>query len=176
MRCLWWTKWHCNRSYRRMGINCICIVHNICTFVFQLLEQFRSENQRLKDENGALIRVISKLSKWCSRTPWLANMFVYSTVIYYNYYYYYLSVRQWFVSMSQQYCYSHFHNIGVILSLCKNFQMVSHVHDSSSMSSRTWQCAYVVQIMEGRKCAYVLVIVSNMYWWQGSVIWSNLCK
>jgi protein phosphatase 1 regulatory subunit 12A len=29
----------------------------------KLLEQFRSENQRLKDENGALIRVISKLSK-----------------------------------------------------------------------------------------------------------------
>ncbi|XP_049829370.1 protein phosphatase 1 regulatory subunit 12A isoform X20 [Schistocerca gregaria] len=29
----------------------------------KLLEQFRSENQKLKDENGALIRVISKLSK-----------------------------------------------------------------------------------------------------------------
>ncbi|PNF26954.1 hypothetical protein B7P43_G12695 [Cryptotermes secundus] len=29
----------------------------------KLLEQFKSENQRLKDENGALIRVISKLSK-----------------------------------------------------------------------------------------------------------------
>ncbi|XP_063236485.1 protein phosphatase 1 regulatory subunit 12A isoform X12 [Bacillus rossius redtenbacheri] len=29
----------------------------------KLLEQFKQENQRLKDENGALIRVISKLSK-----------------------------------------------------------------------------------------------------------------
>jgi len=48
-----------------MRINCLCIlcIKYICTFVFQLLEQFRSENQRLKDENGALIRVISKLSK-----------------------------------------------------------------------------------------------------------------
>lgn len=27
------------------------------------LQQYRQENQRLKDENGALIRVISKLSK-----------------------------------------------------------------------------------------------------------------
>jgi len=54
-----------DRSCRRMSINCICIlcIMYICTFVFQLLEQFRSENQRLKDENGALIRVISKLSK-----------------------------------------------------------------------------------------------------------------
>lgn len=29
----------------------------------KLLEQLKQENQRLKDENGALIRVISKLSK-----------------------------------------------------------------------------------------------------------------
>jgi len=29
----------------------------------KLLEQLESDNQRLKDENGALIRVISKLSK-----------------------------------------------------------------------------------------------------------------
>lgn len=28
------------------------------------LEQLRNDNQRLRDENGALIRVISKLSKW----------------------------------------------------------------------------------------------------------------
>lgn len=28
------------------------------------MDTLRSENQRLKDENGALIRVISKLSKW----------------------------------------------------------------------------------------------------------------
>lgn len=32
-------------------------------FPFQLLEALKTENQRLKDENGALIRVISKLSK-----------------------------------------------------------------------------------------------------------------
>lgn len=30
----------------------------------KMLEILRSDNQRLKDENGALIRVISKLSKW----------------------------------------------------------------------------------------------------------------
>lgn len=28
------------------------------------MDTLRTENQRLKDENGALIRVISKLSKW----------------------------------------------------------------------------------------------------------------
>lgn len=28
------------------------------------MEVLKTENQRLKDENGALIRVISKLSKW----------------------------------------------------------------------------------------------------------------
>jgi len=33
------------------------------------LEQLKNDNQRLKDENGALIRVISKLSKWLSRRP-----------------------------------------------------------------------------------------------------------
>lgn len=30
---------------------------------FQVVEQLRADNQRLKEENGALIRVISKLSK-----------------------------------------------------------------------------------------------------------------
>ncbi len=30
----------------------------------QVLTELKSDNQRLKDENGALIRVISKLSKW----------------------------------------------------------------------------------------------------------------
>ncbi|TWW56953.1 Protein phosphatase 1 regulatory subunit 12B [Takifugu flavidus] len=29
----------------------------------QILTELKSDNQRLKDENGALIRVISKLSK-----------------------------------------------------------------------------------------------------------------
>lgn len=29
----------------------------------QVLTELKSDNQRLKDENGALIRVISKLSK-----------------------------------------------------------------------------------------------------------------
>ncbi len=31
--------------------------------VLQTLEQLKADNQRLRDENGALIRVISKLSK-----------------------------------------------------------------------------------------------------------------
>jgi cell shape-determining protein MreC len=31
--------------------------------VLQTLEQLKTDNQRLRDENGALIRVISKLSK-----------------------------------------------------------------------------------------------------------------
>lgn len=30
---------------------------------FQQMDALKTENQRLKDENGALIRVISKLSK-----------------------------------------------------------------------------------------------------------------
>jgi hypothetical protein len=33
------------------------------------LEQLRADNQRLRDENGALIRVISKLSKWATADP-----------------------------------------------------------------------------------------------------------
>jgi len=33
-------------------------------FQSQVLTELKSDNQRLKDENGALIRVISKLSKW----------------------------------------------------------------------------------------------------------------
>ena len=28
------------------------------------MENLKADNQRLKEENGALIRVISKLSKW----------------------------------------------------------------------------------------------------------------
>jgi protein phosphatase 1 regulatory subunit 12A len=31
--------------------------------LLQKMEQLKADNQRLKDENGALIRVISKLSK-----------------------------------------------------------------------------------------------------------------
>lgn len=31
--------------------------------LFQQLEHLKNDNQRLRDENGALIRVISKLSK-----------------------------------------------------------------------------------------------------------------
>lgn len=30
----------------------------------QIKAELKMENQRLKDENGALIRVITKLSKW----------------------------------------------------------------------------------------------------------------
>lgn len=39
---------------------------NIISFLVlsQILTELKSDNQRLKDENGALIRVISKLSKW----------------------------------------------------------------------------------------------------------------
>lgn len=33
---------------------------------FQYQQTLQAENQRLKDENGALIRVISKLSKWAA--------------------------------------------------------------------------------------------------------------
>jgi len=33
------------------------------TIVFQVMEALRAENKKLRDENGALIRVISKLSK-----------------------------------------------------------------------------------------------------------------
>lgn len=32
-------------------------------FSFQTVKQLKADNQRLKDENGALVRVISKLSK-----------------------------------------------------------------------------------------------------------------
>lgn len=38
----------------------------LCCFVYlwlQVKEELKMENQRLKDENGALIRVITKLSK-----------------------------------------------------------------------------------------------------------------
>lgn len=39
--------------------------HNVLCFLplSQILTELKSDNQRLKDENGALIRVISKLSK-----------------------------------------------------------------------------------------------------------------
>lgn len=39
------------------------LIFIVFSFVLQHMEQLRQENQRLKDENGALIRVISKLSK-----------------------------------------------------------------------------------------------------------------
>ena len=32
-------------------------------FVFQKMDQLKEDNRRLREENGALIRVISKLSK-----------------------------------------------------------------------------------------------------------------
>lgn len=35
------------------------------------MDALKTENQRLKDENGALIRVISKLSKW---SKWNLNL------------------------------------------------------------------------------------------------------
>ena len=42
----------------------LSFINSILPFLFQQLEVLKTENQRLKDENGALIRVISKLSKW----------------------------------------------------------------------------------------------------------------
>lgn len=37
---------------------------NILWLLLQVLGDLRADNQRLKDENAALIRVISKLSRW----------------------------------------------------------------------------------------------------------------
>lgn len=44
---------------------CTCLTSLLLLFflVFQTLPDLKADNQRLKDENGALIRVISKLSK-----------------------------------------------------------------------------------------------------------------
>lgn len=33
-------------------------------FLFQTLDQLKNDNARLRDENGALLRVIAKMSKW----------------------------------------------------------------------------------------------------------------
>ena len=38
-------------------------LHKWFDFLFQEMKDLKADNQRLKDENGALIRVISKLSK-----------------------------------------------------------------------------------------------------------------
>ena len=41
-----------------------CILQNVISFFhLQKMEALKEENKKLKDENGALIRVISKLSK-----------------------------------------------------------------------------------------------------------------
>lgn len=40
-----------------------CVRSNTFPVTLQVLTELKSDNQRLKDENGALIRVISKLSK-----------------------------------------------------------------------------------------------------------------
>ena len=32
--------------------------------LFQTLDQLKNDNARLRDENGALLRVIAKMSKW----------------------------------------------------------------------------------------------------------------
>ena len=43
----------------------IVLINNIIIYILiQQLEHLKNDNQRLRDENGALIRVISKLSKW----------------------------------------------------------------------------------------------------------------
>lgn len=41
---------------------------NVSWFFFKGLGDLRADNQRLKDENAALIRVISKLSRWKKKT------------------------------------------------------------------------------------------------------------
>lgn len=41
-----------------------CSQISALVFLCQAKEELKMENQRLKDENGALIRVITKLSKW----------------------------------------------------------------------------------------------------------------
>lgn len=43
-------------------------IYFFCSFLShsQQLDAYKTENLRLKEENGALIRVISKLSKWNS--------------------------------------------------------------------------------------------------------------
>ena len=33
-------------------------------YEFQTLDQLKNDNARLRDENGALLRVIAKMSKW----------------------------------------------------------------------------------------------------------------
>lgn len=51
----------------RLCLNWLCITlplfNRTSAFSLQVLTDLKSDNQRLKDENGALIRVISKLSK-----------------------------------------------------------------------------------------------------------------
>lgn len=42
----------------------ICAHFSYLMLFLQVKAELKMENQRLKDENGALIRVISKLSKW----------------------------------------------------------------------------------------------------------------
>ena len=39
-----------------------CLIDKL-VFFFQVMENLKTENMKLKEENGALIRVISKLSK-----------------------------------------------------------------------------------------------------------------
>lgn len=54
-------------------LTCILLTLQMCWHKFlpcsQVLTELKSDNQRLKDENGALIRVISKLSKWKDVLP-----------------------------------------------------------------------------------------------------------
>jgi cell division protein FtsB len=48
----------CGTRSRLVGTN-----FDFISLTFQTMENLKKENQKLKDENGALIRVISKLSK-----------------------------------------------------------------------------------------------------------------
>jgi len=48
----------------------------------QMVETLRTENKKLRDENGALIRVISKLSKWtAAAVDWSCFLRVFSVAL-----------------------------------------------------------------------------------------------
>lgn len=48
---------------QRLSATCNVTLFSLVVLFVQVKEELKMENQRLKDENGALIRVITKLSK-----------------------------------------------------------------------------------------------------------------
>jgi len=46
-----------------LAVDSLALILISFSLTFQTMEILKKENQKLKDENGALIRVISKLSK-----------------------------------------------------------------------------------------------------------------